>query len=42
MLEIRARLAGITRVEDLGNAGVGTIEEMTCCVSVRGYERMYV
>ena len=31
ILTIKARLAGITRAEDRGNAGVGTMEEMTCC-----------
>ena len=30
-LTITARLAGVTRTGDLGNAGVGTMEEMTCC-----------
>ena len=33
VLEIPARLAGVTSVADLGRAGVGTMEEMTCCVS---------
>ena len=32
VLKIQATLAGVTRVEDLGRAGVGTIKEMTCCV----------
>ena len=42
ILIIKARLAGITRMEDLGNAGVGTMKEMTCFVSGRGRKRMYV